>query len=203
MHKGHCTVLRHHGVHGPGRAGCAGHKGFAPANGPPGDGNHDQSRSLQVGQRLQRVRSDGAVGGQGVVNVGEHAHQVAAGGFGPVGQGLHAAVRYAAAFARKGAIVRELVMQRWVVMGLSLWLLAGGAAAQTRGDQAFTCQRAASKMDGLIDDWHAMVLEYQAEAKNPSVLADVGRAPQGAAQSQLPETLQSPVGHPPGHLCVL
>ncbi|PQA77671.1 hypothetical protein [Rhodoferax sp. TS-BS-61-7] len=61
-------------------------------------------------------------------------------------------------------------MQRWVVMGLSLWLLAWGAAAQTRGDQAFTCQRAASKIDGLIEDWHAMVLEYQAEAKNPSVL---------------------------------
>ena len=61
-------------------------------------------------------------------------------------------------------------MQRWVIMGLSLWLLAGGAAAQTRGDQAFTCQRAASKIDGLIDDWHAMVLEYKAEAKNPSVL---------------------------------
>ncbi len=54
-------------------------------------------------------------------------------------------------------------------MGLSLWLLAWGAAAQTRGDQAFTCQRAANKIDSMVDDWHAMVLQYKAEAKNPSV----------------------------------
>ncbi len=49
-------------------------------------------------------------------------------------------------------------MPRWIVMGLSLWLLALGAVAQTRGDQAFTCQRAAAKVDGLIEDWHAMVV---------------------------------------------
>lgn len=74
-------------------------------------------------------------------------------------------------------------MQRWVIVGLSLWLWAGGAAAQTRGDQAFTCQRAASKVDAMIEDWHAMVVHYQAEAKNPSVLRMMAEHRKGRLQT--------------------
>ncbi|MDZ7920436.1 hypothetical protein [Rhodoferax sp.] len=61
-------------------------------------------------------------------------------------------------------------MLRGLIMGMSLWLLAWSAVAQTRGDPSFTCQRAATKIDSLIEDWHAMVLEFHAEAQNPSVL---------------------------------
>lgn len=61
-------------------------------------------------------------------------------------------------------------MLRALIMGVSLWLLAWSAVAQTRGDPSFTCQRAAAKADSLIEDWHALVLEFHAEAQNPSVL---------------------------------
>ena len=66
--QGHRAVLRHQRVQRP-TAG----KGQAPAHWSPGDGNHGQARSLQVGQCLQSIGRDGAVGGQRVINVGKHA----------------------------------------------------------------------------------------------------------------------------------
>ena len=44
------------------------------------------------------------------------------------------------------------------------------AGAQTRGDQAFTCNRAADKIDGMVDEWRDMVVEYKGQAKNAAVL---------------------------------
>ena len=61
-------------------------------------------------------------------------------------------------------------MQRGIVIGVSLWLLAWGVAAQTRGDQAFTCKRAADKIDSMVEEWRDYVVEYQAQAQNPEVL---------------------------------
>ena len=60
---------------------------------------------------------------------------------------------------------------RWgIVLVVSLGLWAGSALAQSAPEAKAVCQRAAGKLDGLIEDWHALVVEYHAEAKNPSVL---------------------------------
>ena len=59
-----------HGRHRPGPR-----KGFAPAHRTPGDGHHVQTCSFQVGQGLQGVWRDGAVGGQCVIDVGEDADE--------------------------------------------------------------------------------------------------------------------------------
>lgn len=42
--------------------------------------------------------------------------------------------------------------------------------AQTRGDQAFTCNRAADKVDSLIEEWRDFVVEYNGQAQNAAVL---------------------------------
>ena len=44
------------------------------------------------------------------------------------------------------------------------------AAAQTRGDQAFTCNRAADKIDSMVEEWRDMVVEHNGQAKNAAVL---------------------------------
>lgn len=60
---------------------------------------------------------------------------------------------------------------RWgIVLVLSLWLWTGIALAQAAPESKAVCQRAAGKLDSMIVDWHAMVVQYHAEAKNPSVL---------------------------------
>ena len=72
--------------------------------------------------------------------------------------------------SRKSAIVMEMRMHRWLLIGLATFCCVAGVWAQTRGDQSFTCRRAADKLDGLIVEWHQLVVDYSAEAKNPSVL---------------------------------
>lgn len=66
-------------------------------------------------------------------------------------------------------------MQRgWPIRGvLGMLLVAACVGAQAElGDTPTTvCTRAASKVDGLIVDWHAYVVQFDAQAKNPSVLA--------------------------------
>ena len=82
--QGHGTRLGHDGIDRPG-----GGKGLAPARRPPGDGDDVQPRRPQRRHGLQGVGGDGAVGGEGVVHVGEHAHRAGAGVKGPVGQVEH------------------------------------------------------------------------------------------------------------------
>ena len=74
---GQGTVLGHHGIHRPGRALFAGEKLCAPTDRAPCNGDDVQAGSAQIGQRLQRGRSDASVFGQRVVDVGEHAQQLA------------------------------------------------------------------------------------------------------------------------------
>lgn len=58
---------------------------------------------------------------------------------------------------------------RFVVLG-ALLVLCTAVQAGRDGDSAAVCKRAASKVDALIVDWHGFVVEFKAEAKNPSVL---------------------------------
>ena len=60
--KRHGTVLGHHGIHRPGRACGPCHERLAPSNRPPGDGDDQQARCLQISQCLQCVGRDGAFG---------------------------------------------------------------------------------------------------------------------------------------------
>jgi hypothetical protein len=65
------------------------------------------------------------------------------------------------------------MQQRWITGWVVASVLLGpctSAAAGTPGDSAAVCKRAATKLDGLIVDWHAYVVEFKAEARNPSVL---------------------------------
>jgi hypothetical protein len=64
-------------------------------------------------------------------------------------------------------------MQRWAVIFL---MGVGGCAvapalAQAPVDSAAVCQRAADKLQGLVPQWRDFVMEFKAEASNPSVLA--------------------------------
>jgi hypothetical protein len=59
---------------------------------------------------------------------------------------------------------------QWIVSTALLALCAATYAADSDRDSAAVCKRAASKIDGFIVDWHAYVVEFKAEAKNPSVL---------------------------------
>ncbi|MCZ8094181.1 MAG: hypothetical protein O9331_11910 [Acidovorax sp.] len=43
--------------------------------------------------------------------------------------------------------------------------------AQAPADPAAVCQRAADKLQGLVPQWRDFVVEFKAEANNPSVLA--------------------------------
>jgi len=78
----HRVVLGHDGVHRPGQR-----ERLAPAGRPPGDGEHRQAGGAQRVQGGQRVGRDRAVGGQGVVDVGEHAVHVGTRRLRPVGKG--------------------------------------------------------------------------------------------------------------------
>jgi len=79
------AVFGHDGIHRP-RA-C---KGQAPANRSTGDGHDGQARRAKIVQGLQRIRGDGTVRGQGVVDVCEDTFQLLAGSPWPVGQRLQA-----------------------------------------------------------------------------------------------------------------
>ncbi len=59
---------------------------------------------------------------------------------------------------------------RWVASGAALAACSAAYAAEGDRDRAAVCTRAASKVDALIVDWHAFLVEFKAEAKNPSVL---------------------------------
>lgn len=57
------------------------------------------------------------------------------------------------------------------VAGLALSAAVhAGTTTTTTGESAEVCKRAANKIDGIIVDWHGFVVEFKAEAKNPSVL---------------------------------
>ena len=58
----------------------------------------------------------------------------------------------------------------WVVASVLLGLGASAQAGSVGDNSTTVCKRAAIKIDGLIVDWHAFVVEFKAEAKNPSVL---------------------------------
>lgn len=47
---------------------------------------------------------------------------------------------------------------------------ASPAGAQTRGDQAFTCNRAADKIDSMVVEWRDLVVEHKGQAQNAAVL---------------------------------
>ncbi len=64
-------------------------------------------------------------------------------------------------------------MLRWRQLGVTAALLlvcTAVLAGNGASDSTAVCQRAANKVDGLIVDWHAYVVEFKAGAKNPSVL---------------------------------
>ena len=67
----HGTVLGHDGVHGPGRC-----KRHAPADGAAGDGHHFQTRILEARNGGHHMLGHHAVGGQRVVDIGQHAQQL-------------------------------------------------------------------------------------------------------------------------------
>lgn len=59
---------------------------------------------------------------------------------------------------------------RRVVWGLGLAVACTAALAAPGDAPTAVCKRAADKVDALIVDWHGAVVEYKAEAQNPSVL---------------------------------
>jgi len=99
----HGAVLRHDRVHWP-RQG----KGLAPAGRPAGDGQHRQTGGAQAVQGVKRVLRDRAVGGQRVVDVGQHTSDARAlmggpqGERGGRGQGRHGAGSVAQPYQRSG-----------------------------------------------------------------------------------------------------
>lgn len=65
-------------------------------------------------------------------------------------------------------------MQRGALIFFFMWAgccAAAPAMARAHGDSAAVCQRAAGKLDGLVPEWRDLVVEFNAEARNPSVLA--------------------------------
>jgi hypothetical protein len=63
--------------------------------------------------------------------------------------------------------------QAFQTLVISIALSMAGAlpaGAQTRGDQTFTCNRAADKIDSMVEEWREMVVEYKGQAQNASVL---------------------------------
>ncbi|MFO6424705.1 hypothetical protein [Motilimonas sp. KMU-193] len=58
-------------------------------------------------------------------------------------------------------------------MNKKAWVLGLGllfsAASQASVDE--TCSEAAAKVNSVIESWHGIVVEYNAQDKNPSVLA--------------------------------
>ena len=82
--QGYGAVLGHHGIDGPCR--CEWH---APTYGSAGDGDHHEARIFQIVQGLKGIWCDGALGGEGVANVREDAHDIGACTDGPRGEWFH------------------------------------------------------------------------------------------------------------------
>jgi cell division protein FtsL len=58
-----------------------------------------------------------------------------------------------------------------LVMSIALSMaVALPVGAQTRGDQAFTCNRAADKINSMVEEWRDLVVEHNGQAKNAAVL---------------------------------
>ena len=90
--------------------GQAHREGLAPARRPAGDGDHRHAARAQALQRRQGRRLDGAVAGERVVDVGEHAAQRPQRGSGQRLQRLHAVDGHRASLAQ--AALRRRALDR-------------------------------------------------------------------------------------------